>query len=448
MTRPRSNNDSHRPSRRDFLKTSGVIAGATLAGNLAVARTAHAQGSDILKVGLVGCGSRGTGAASNALTADPNTKLIAMGDLFEAKVKDRRARLQKIHPNQVAVDDEHCFVGFDAYQKVIDSDVDVVVLGEFPHFRPQHLKAAIEAGKHVFAEKPVAVDAPGVRSVLESAKLAEEKGVSIVAGLCWRYYPPVQEILRRVADGEIGPLRNIQSTYLFGLVGRPTPRTDQMTEMEYQLRNWWHFCWLSGDHNTEQHVHSLDKALWAMGNEPPVAAWGSGGRQVTTFNDVPKPGDAYDHHAVSYEYPGGLIVNSHCRQQANCHTEVTDRLFGAKGTGKIDSFDVAITDLDGKRVWRHRGPKANMYVLEHEALFKAIRSGKPINDGKNSAYSTMMAILGRMCTYTGQRITWDDAINSKEALLPSEYSFDGQPPTLPNENGQYPIAMPGKTKFV
>jgi predicted dehydrogenase len=443
MSHPRSDAAPDRATRRDFLKTSGVLAGAAMAGSLSVARSAHAAGDDVLKVGLVGCGGRGTGAASNALSADPNTRLVAMGDLFVERARTKRDLLKKMKPTQVDVDDDHCFAGFDAFQKVIDSGVDVVVLGEVPHYRPQHLRAAIDAGKHVFCEKPIAVDAPGVRSVLESSKLAEQKGLNIVSGLCWRYNPAIRETMRRMADGEIGRIVNIQETYLFGLVGKITDRTPGMTEMEYQARNWFYFTWLSGDHNVEQHVHSLDKALWAMGDQPPLAAWGSGGRQVPNFGDKPKTGDAYDHFCVVYEYPDDVRVNAYCRQQAGCYREVIDRFNGTKGSCSMDWDKCVFRDLDGKRIWRYRGKPANMYELEHEALFKAIRAGEPINNGQYMANSTMMAILGRMCAYSGQRITWEEAMNSDEALAPSAYSFDADPPTLPDAAGKYKIAIPG-----
>jgi len=450
MFRPRPETDANRPTRRDFLKTSGVVAGAALAGSLSVARSAHAAGDDVLKIGLIGCGGRGTGAALNALSADKNTRLVAMGDLFEEKVQIKRKFLRQLKPDQVAVDDDHCFVGFDAYQKVIDSGIDVVVLGEVPHYRPQHLKAAIDAGKHVFCEKPVAVDAPGVRSVLESAKQAEERKLCLVSGLCWRYHPAVQETMRRVADGQIGQIRNVQNTYLFGLVGHVTDRAACKTEMEFQARNWWYFNWLSGDHINEQAVHSLDKGLWAMGDEPPIAAWGAGGRQVPLFGNKPKTGDIYDHFSIVYEFPDEVLLNAYCRQQANCYGEVVDRITGTEGSCRIvGDRSQQIFDLDGKRTWRYRtrGPKPNMWQLEHDALFKAIRDGKPINNGVYMANSTMMAILGRMCAYTGQRITWEDAIGSDETLAPKQYTFEADPPTLPDANGNYKIAIPGVTKF-
>jgi len=452
MSRPRPHANANRATRRDFLKTSGALAGAALAANLSIARTAHAAGDDVLKIGLIGCGGRGTGAARNALDADPNTRLVAMGDLFIERIHAKRKFLQTIKPGRVTVDDDHCFAGYDAYQKVIDSGIDVVVLGSVPHYRPRHLAAAVEAGKHVFAEKPVAADAPGVRSVLQSAKKAEAKGLSIVSGLCWRYYPPVVETMQRLADGAIGQITSIQITYLFGLVGQITDRKPGMNEMEYQARNWQYFSWLSGDHICEQHVHSLDKALWAMGDKPPVAAFGSGGRQVPDFGNKPKTGNNYDHFSIVYEYPDEVVVNGHCRQQLNCYKETLDRFAGTAGSCKINQFQSQeIFDPAGKRTWRYRSRKKrglNMYQLEHEALFKAIRAGKPINNGQYMAYSTMMAILGRMCAYTGQRITWQQAINSQESLKPSKYSFDAVPPVVPDKNGDYKIPIPGLTKFV
>ncbi len=439
----RSEKTASGATRRDFLKTSGAVAGAALAGNLAIARSAHAQGSDILKIGLIGCGGRGTGAALNAMNADRNSKLTAMGDLFIERVKGRRKLLKKRNPKQTTVDDNHCFAGYDAYQKVIDSGVDVIVLGETPHFRPRHLAAAVAAGKHVFCEKPVAVDAPGVRSILVSTEEAEKKGLSIVSGLCWRYHPAIQATMKKVADGAVGEIRSIQETYLFGLVSRHIPRTPEMTEMEYQARNWWWFTWLSGDHNCEQHVHSLDKALWAMGGVPPLAAWGTGGRGLR------KVGDIYDHFAITYEYPNEVRVHAYCRQQKGCDVNVKDLFVGTKGSCEMDPGKYHhIFDLQGKRTWRYRGRRANMYQLEHDALFAAIRKGEPINNGRYMAYSTMMAILGRMCAYTGTKITWEQAINSQQDLSPKEYRLDAEPPTLPDAEGHYPVAIPGVTKFV
>ncbi len=429
-----------RSSRREFLKSSSAIAAGALAGGLAIGRSAHAAGDEVLKVGLVGCGGRGTGAAVNALNADKNNKLTAMADAFDDRLKGSLTQLKKAKPDQVAVDDDHCFVGFDAYQKLIESGVDVVILATTPHFRPIHLKACIDAGKHVFAEKPVAVDAPGVRSVLATTEEAKRKNLSIVSGLCWRYHNGVRETMKRVLDGAIGDILSIQETYNTGALWTRDHKPEQ-TEMEYQMRNWYNFTWLSGDHNVEQHIHSLDKAAWAMHDEPPVRAWGLGGRQAR--NRDPKYGNIFDHHAVVYEYANGVRVHSYCRQQKGCANDVTDKFVGTKGRADILRFHI-----EGENEWRFRGEGGNMLDLEHQALFAAIRSGVPINNGLYMARSTMLAILGRMVTYTGQAITWDQAINSKEDLSPKSYSFDADPPIMPDADGNYPIAIPGVTKFV
>ncbi len=439
---PRSQNHAHAnsSSRRDFLKTSTLAAGGLVAGGLSLERGAHAAGSDILKVGLIGCGGRGTGAAGNALNADPNAKLVAMGDAFSEQIETSLKGLTQ-YGDRVDVPPERRFTGFDAYKKVIESGVDVVILTEPPHFRPKHLKAAIEAGKHVFCEKPVAVDAPGVRSVLATCEEAKKKNLSVVSGLCWRYHNGVRETMKRVLDGAIGRLLTIQETYLTGFLWE-RPRKPEWTEMEFQMRNWYYFTWLSGDHNVEQHVHSLDKALWAMHDEPPVRAWGLGGRQVRTD---PKFGDIYDHHAVAYEYPG-VTVYAYTRQQAGCYGDTSDVFVGTQGRANILKFQ--IDDLDGKPTWRFKGEGGSMYDIEHQALFAAIRSGKPINNGLYMARSTMLAILGRMVNYTGKALTWNEAINSKQDLSPKSYAWDAEPPTKPDKDGRYPVAMPGATAFV
>ncbi len=420
--------------RRDFLKSTAASAAAV--GALSLGRAAHAAGSDVLKVGLVGCGGRGTGAAANALTADANTKLVALGDVFANQVKNSRKQLQKNAEiaSRVAVDDEHCFTGFDAYQKVIDSGVDVVVLATPPGFRPRQLKACVEAGKHVFCEKPVAVDAPGIRSVLESTRKAKEKNLSLVSGLCWRYHNGVKETMQRLLDGAIGEIKSMQETYLTGMVGRSVKKTPQMSEMEFQMRSWYFFNWISGDFNVEQHMHSLDKASWLMGDKPPLAAWGIGGRQT------PKLGNIYDHFGIVYEYQNGVKLHAYCRQQSGCWVDVSDHYIGTKGT-----VNVLKHTIKGENEWRFKGSGGNMYVREHQALFKAIRSGKPKNDGVYMSHSSMLAILGRMVGYSGKRITWEAAINSNANLGLEQYSLDATPPVVPNRDGKYDIAVPGVT---
>ncbi len=437
MPRDVSSRESVLTSRRNFLK-AGALAAA--AGSLPIARSAHAAGSDVLKVGLIGCGGRGTGAAMNALSADPNTKVTALADAFEDRVQSSRTALSRREPDRVDVPDERCFVGFDAYQQVIDSDVDVVLLASTPHFRPEHLKASVDAGKHVFCEKPMAVDGPGVRSVMASAEAADGKGLSIVSGFCWRYHPAVQATMQQVLDGAIGDVLSIQETYLTGTLWHRGRGADD-TEMMYQMRNWYYFDWLSGDFNTEQHVHSLDKASWAMGDKPPVRAWGLGGRQVRT--EMPKWGNIYDHHAVVYEYANGCRVHAYCRQQAGTYQDVSDLFFGTKGRA-----DILGHRITGETDWRYDGPGGNMYELEHVALFKSIRDGKPINDGHYMAVSTMLGILGRMVDYTGQAVTWEQALNSELLLSPKSYAWDAEPPVVPDAEGNYPIAMPGITPFV
>ncbi len=424
--------------RRDFLKTSTAVAAGALASSLSIARSAHATGDDLLKIGLIGCGGRGTGAASNALSADKNCKLVALADVFADRLHNSLEGLKKKYPEKVAVDSEHCFVGFEAAEKLLQTDVDVVVLGEPPHFRPAHLKMAIDAGKHVFCEKPVAVDAPGVRSVLATAEEAKKKNLNIVSGLCWRYDLGVQETMKRILDGAIGEVKAIQETYLAGTLWH-RPRKPGWTEMEYQMRNWLYFNWLSGDFNTEQHVHSLDKAAWAMRDEPPVRAWGLGGRQVRTDAMY---GDVYDHHAVTYEYPGGVLVHAFCRQQAGCYSDVSDIMIGTKGRA-----NVLKNRIEGENAWHYTGPKPSMYDVEHQRLFDAIRSGNTINNGVYMARSTMLAILGRMVDYTGQALTWDEALNSQQKLAPAHYALDATPPVVPDKDGRYPVAMPGLTKF-
>ena len=431
---------SPRPSRRDFLKTSTVAAAGAVAGGLSIARSAHAAGDDVLRVGLIGCGGRGTGAAVNAMNADPNVKITALADAFEDRLERSLNGLKTRAADRVTADADHCFSGFDGYQKLIDSDVDVVLLATPPHFRPIHLKAAIDAGKHVFCEKPVAVDAPGIRSVLATTEEADRKKLNIVSGLCWRYHLGTQEIMQRVLDGAIGEIVAMQETYNTGFLWH-RGRMEDDTEMKFQMRNWYYFTWLSGDHNCEQHVHSLDKASWAMHDQPPARVWGLGGRQVRTD---PKFGDIYDHHAVVYEYENGVRLYSYCRQQAGCWSDTTDNFFGTKGRCNVlNSYSI-----EGKNPWRCEDKGPSMYDLEHQALFAAIRAGTPINNGRYMAVSTMLAIIGRMAEYTGQAITWEQAMNSQQDLSPSSYAWDGVPPTLPAADGRYPVATPGVTKFV
>ena len=321
----------------------------------------------MLRIGLVGCGDRGSGAAVNALGADKNCKLVAMADAFADRIQGSlghiKAELGEEAAGKVAVAPDHCFAGLDAAEKLIHSGlIDVVILAEPPHFRPAHLKAAVDAGLQIFCEKPVAVDAPGIRSVMATVEEAKKKNLNLVSGLCWRYDRGVREVMKRVLDGAIGEIKSIQETYLAAPLSY-RPRQPQWTEMEHQLRNWQYFVWLSGDFNTEQHVHSLDKASWALREQLPLRAWGVGGRQCRD----PKQGNVYDHHAVTYEYPNGVHVHSYCRQIAGCPWDVNDVIVGTKGRAIVLDFRI-----EGETNWRMPGSRPGafskplMYDVEHE----------------------------------------------------------------------------------
>ncbi|RMG32392.1 MAG: gfo/Idh/MocA family oxidoreductase [Planctomycetota bacterium] len=420
-------------NRRTFLKSCGAAATtAALAHRLAPA--AYAAGSDIIRVGLVGCGGRGTGAAAQALNADPGVRLVAMGDTFKDRLQSSLNNLrQQAAKDRVLVDDDHQFVGFDAYKHVIDA-VDVVLLATPPHFRPQHLRYAVEQGKHAFVEKPVAVDGPGVRKMFDIVELARQKKLTIVSGLCWRYHYGMRATFEQIHSGTIGEITAMQCSYnTRGLWVRK--RQPEWSDMEWQIRNWLYFTWLSGDHIVEQHVHSLDKTLWAMQDQPPVRCSGTGGRQVRT---APEYGHIYDHFAIVYEYPNGMKIFSRCRQQNGCAVDVSDHVFGTKG--RVDVFRHTIYDWKGNVIWKYRGSKNNMYQTEHDELFAAIRKGETINNGDYMTKSTLMAIMGRMAAYTGQNITWEQALNSQQDLSPPEYDWIDLP--VP------PVAMPGITPFV
>jgi predicted dehydrogenase len=429
-------------TRRDFLAGAAVAAaGATLTS---LTPAVHAAGSDVLRIGLIGCGGRGTGAAEQALRADNNAKLVAMGDMFPDKLKESLDVLKGISPiaGRIDVKPDTCFTGFEAYKSVIEMS-DVVLLTTPPHFRPLHLKAAVAAGKHIFAEKPCAVDAPGVRTVLQACEEAKKKNLAVVAGLCWRYHHGMRETMKRVHDGAIGPITALQCTY-YTTTPWKRDRQPGWTDMEWQLRNWLFFTWLSGDFNVEQHVHSLDKMAWAMGDEYPIRASGCGGRQVRT---EPVYGHIFDHHTVVYEYANGVKLFSACRQQPGCPGDVSDHIMGAKATCHIETTSPARgTIMAGTtKLWQsgaspRKARRDDMYQNEHDELFASIRSGKPINNGEWMAKSTLMAIMGRMATYTGQLIKWDQALESKEDLTPPAYEFGSLP--VP------PVARPGMTKFI
>lgn len=420
-----------RPTRREFMRTA---AAGTAVASFGILHGAHAQGGDVLKVGLIGCGGRGTGAAREALLADPNTKLVAVGDAFKDMAESSVKRL-KSDPKiaaRVAVDTDHCFVGFDAYKSVIEA-CDVIVHGTPPGFRPQHLRACVEAGKHVFVEKPVAVDAPGVRSVMESCRMAKEKGLNLVSGLCYRYQFAKRETIKRLQDGAIGDIITLQTTYNTGGLWHKG-RQDDWSEMEYKMRNWLYFDWLSGDHINEQHIHSLDKIMWLMGDAAPAKCTASGGRAQRTD---PKYGNVYDHFNGVCEWDNGVRCFNSCRQWESTSTDVSDWVFGTKGVANIQEH--YIRTQDGQE-WRYEAAgEDNMYQNEHNAFFAAIRKGEPIVD-EYMCSSTLIALLARMSAYTGKALTWEQMLNSTQDLTPPQIAWGDVP--------MNPIPVPGVTPFI
>lgn len=424
------------PGRRSFLKNSGLaLLGSTLAYN-GVSASAEGAGKGTLKIGLIGCGGRGAGAAAQALQADPNVVLTAMGDVFEDRLNETYNELMKVAPAKVKVDNKNKFVGFDAYFKVIESGVDVVLLATPPAFRPDHLIAAVNAGKHVFSEKPVAVDAPGVRKVLMAAKKAQEKNLSIVSGFCYRYDSSNRATFGKILQGDLGDIRAV-STIRYGSELWSKPRRPEWSEMTYQMRNWYYYNWLSGDFIVEQAVHSIDLMAWVMGDKMPVRATGTGGRQVRVDEIY---GNIYDHFTVEFEYANGTKGYHSTRQQNGTSNRNTVDVLGTDGNAIIAMG--RNYEITGKNAWKYTGPKNSMYQTEHDELFSSIRNGKPMNDGEWMANSTMMAILARTAAYTGQTISWDQAFNSNETLGPKieDYNWDLKW-AVP------PIAKPGITKF-
>lgn len=418
-------------TRRDFLKKTGVAAAALpIASPLA-----FAGGQDKLRVGLVGCGGRGSGAIRQALAADPGTVVVALADMFPDKVTGCYEGLKAQMPERLEMGDAECFTGLEGFREVI-SRVDVVLLATPPGFRPQHLRAAIEAGKHVFCEKPVAVDAPGVRSVLESARLAQEQGLSLASGFCWRAYQPKRAIYERIHSGAIGDLKMIFADYLAGDPWGRRRLGQEPTELHTQIRNWLYYTALSGDFIVEQAVHSIDKMMWAKQDEPPLRATALGGRQVRI---EPEFGDVYDHFGVLYEWADGTQGLLQCRQINGCTMENLDRVHGSEGTAYIDGWADKLT-IEGAHAWSWDGESNAMYQTEHDELFADIRAGGgKLNQGVAMAHSTMAAILGRMSAYTGQRLTWEQALASQQQLTPD--AWDGTPLSVE-------VAMPGQTKFV
>jgi len=422
-------------SRRDFVKASAALGAAAWASGTS---RIFAGGSDKIRLGLIGCGGRGTYDTTNCLNAAENVELVAMGDLFRDRLDRCRKQLTEKLGAKVKVTNETCFEGWDAHKKVLACDVDLVILTEPPQFRPSHLRAAIEAGKHVFAEKPVAVDPVGVRSVIETSQLADEKGLTIVAGTQSRRMAYLIEATKRIHNGDIGEIVGGQCVRIGGGMLTWSPETKQRqpgwSDMEWQLRRWLFLTWLSGDFIVEMHVHNLDRMNWVM-NAHPVQCIGLGGRQVRTG---PEYGDVYDHFAVEYEYPGGVRVEYMGAQIDKVTDRQDNRVVGTKGQAYTDSGNFII---EGAKPYKYDGPSPDPVIQQHADQIAAIRKGEHLNEGKRVAESTMTCIMGRMSAYTGRALKWDWAMNaSKLDLTPPKYEFGDLPPR--------PVAMPGQTALI
>ncbi|MBI5801798.1 MAG: Gfo/Idh/MocA family oxidoreductase [Verrucomicrobia bacterium] len=433
-------------TRREFVKSS-ALAGGALATTIHFPHVANAAAAgDKIKIGWVGCGGRGTGAANQALNADSNLVMWSMGDIFQDKIDSGLESLKKVQektPEKVNVPAQRQFTGLDAFQKVLSSGVDVVLLTTSPGFRPMHIKAAIEAGKHVFAEKPMAVDGPGVRSVMESIKLAKQKNLALVDGFTWRWTTANRDVFAKIHDGAVGEIQAVYSSYYNTAVDRYPKwnRTNTKTDLEWQIRRWYYFTWLSGDHIVEQGVHSIDKLMWAMKDEPPESVICTGGRQVRPGEPGGEYGNIYDHFAAEYKWANGVKGYHFTRQFDRCHSEVTERVYGTKGVyeGESGSKRHVIT---GENRWRWNGDKTqNGYQTEHDEMYASIRAGKPINTGDRFIKTTLCAIMARMAAYTGKEITWEMALNSKEDLFPKDIHWDMKLPVAP-------VARPGQTAFI
>ena len=432
-------------SRRNFIKNSGLlVAGSAVASQLTLARSAHAFGADdTIKIGVIGCGGRGSGATIQALNTEGPTKLIAMGDAFDNRLQGSLRGIKAQHGEKVDVPEERQFVGFDAYEKVLATDIDLVILATPPGFRPLHLEAAVKAGKHVFMEKPVAVDAAGVRRVLEATKQAKEKNLALAVGLQRRHERAYMEGIKRLQDGAIGDIL-VTRAYWNGDGVWVNPRRKDETEMTYQMRNWYYFNWLCGDHIVEQHIHNLDVINW-LKNGYPVDAQGQGGRQVRTSIDY---GEIFDHHVVEFTYADGSKMISQCRHIPGAWNSVSEFAHGTKGNADISG--ARFTDHSGSELWAYGRGGRDGHQQEHHDLFASLRKGEIPNEGEYGALSTMTSIFGRMATYSGKKLKWDDALNSNLVISPVDKfrSFDDVPPVLPKEDGSYEIPKPGTTEVI
>lgn len=432
--------------RRNFLKTSALLAGGTVLSTMPFAGGAYAGAvNDEIKIALIGCGGRGTGAAVNALSTKYNLKLVAMADAFRDRLDSCYSALSQKFAQKMDVPEERKFVGFDAYKQAI-AEADVLLIATPPGFRPIHFEEAVKHNKHIFMEKPVATDSPGVRKVLAAAEEAKRKKLNVVVGLQRHYQFNYRETIKRLHDGAIGDVVGGQVFWNSGGVW-VRPREAGQTEMEYQMRNWYYFNWLCGDHITEQHIHNIDVANWVKRGHP-VKAEGTGGRLVRTGKDH---GEIFDHHVVLFTYEDGTIIHSECRHFEGCHNRVDESFQGTNGRTFLSADHKGIIwDSKGNMKYNHDGQgNPNPYQQEHDELFAAIVAGEyKFADAENAAHSTMSSLLGRYATYSGQVINWDEALNSDISLLPDAFTWDTKPKVLPGPDGYYPHAIPGQTQVI
>lgn len=443
-------------TRRDFMKTgSAAVVGTVVASSFPLSANAFYSSNDEIKIGIIGCGGRGTGATVQALSTKQNVKLVAMADVFSDRLEESYTEIvnpKADHAADVAgrvdVPEERRFVGWDAYKQLIPL-VDVVLIATPPGFRPIHFEAAIAANKHVFMEKPVATDAPGTRSVLATAEIAKQKKLNVVVGLQRHYQDEYLGWVDRIQNGMIGDITTSRVYWNGGGVwvrdraGLEATAGRKLTEMEYQMRNWYYFNWLCGDHIVEQHIHNIDVGNWVK-NAYPVRAQGQGGRLVRTGLDH---GEIFDHHFVEYEYADGSRMISQCRHMPNTMSRVTEAFHGTNGSAPRPGV---LLSAKGETIFQHDGRNdKNPYQVEHDLLFAAVAAGEyKYADAENGAKATLTAILGRLCTYSGQIIEWDTALNSEISLMPTKFGWDAEPPVMPNAAGKYAIAVPGETVVV
>ncbi|MFV1968254.1 MAG: Gfo/Idh/MocA family protein [Pirellulaceae bacterium] len=424
-------------SRRGFLKRSiAVGAGAALAGSLNP-RMAHAAGDDTIKVALIGAGARGTGAAAQLMNADKNLKLIAVADAFENRANGALERLRKQYGEQVDVPADRLFIGLDAYKQAVKTDADLVAIATPPGFRPSQYKAAVEANKNVFMEKPCCVDAPGYLSLMKTSKLADGKGLLVGVGLQRRHQPNYMETIQRIQDGSIGEVMFLRAYWNGGGIWN-RKREEGMTEMQYQVHNWYHFCWVSGDNISEQHIHNIDVCNWVKDGHP-VEANGMGGCTARYLGENKGTGQIFDHHFVEFTYEDGSKMYSQCRHMRNTFPNVSEAAHGTQGTSNCAG------QIDGKNAWRFDGKNINGHQQEQTDLVATLRAGDRYNEAYYGASSSMTSVLGRMANYSGQVVKWDDALKKGTSEFPENLSWDAPAPVEKNEDGDYPIPFPGVT---